>query len=173
MELETGTIEVVENTGLPSEEVVDLTCEGSEPVVVDLTSNDSVEVLIIVVFSPPPPYLLAKIVDEGPGRRRSGGSESYVLSSDEEGSTEREVYVSTNIARPAFVPPVVNSSCSRFFKVDGSLYQQNVGTCSAASVFVTHSNMPILARLAEKNSPTNSTTPFTFSSVFLGSFHVQ
>ncbi|MGH0159411.1 UNVERIFIED_CONTAM: hypothetical protein FKN15_067879 [Acipenser sinensis] len=61
----------------------------------------------------------------------------------------------------------------KFFKVDGSLYQQNVGTCSAASVFVTHSNMPILARLAEKNSPTNSTTPFTFSSVFLGSFHVQ
>ncbi|KAK1175202.1 E3 ubiquitin-protein ligase RNF4-like isoform X1 [Acipenser oxyrinchus oxyrinchus] len=96
MELETGTIEVVESTRLPSEEVVDLTCEGSEPVVVDLTSNDSVE-----------------IVDEGPGRRRSGGSESYVLSSDEEGPTEREVYVSANIARPAFVPPVVNSSCSR------------------------------------------------------------
>ncbi|XP_041133668.1 E3 ubiquitin-protein ligase RNF4-like isoform X2 [Polyodon spathula] len=96
MELETGLIEVAENTRLPSEEVVDLTCEGSEPVVVDLTSNDSVE-----------------IVDEGPGRRRSGGGESYVLSSDEEGLTEREVYVSALVAKSAFVPSVVNSNCSR------------------------------------------------------------
>ncbi|KAM6977856.1 E3 ubiquitin-protein ligase RNF4 [Aplochiton taeniatus] len=51
------------------EEVVDLTCEGSEPAaVVDLTNNDSVV-----------------LVDEGPQSRR--GTESYVLSSDEEEDT--------------------------------------------------------------------------------------
>ncbi|MBN3270840.1 RNF4 ligase, partial [Polyodon spathula] len=49
----------------------------------------------------------------GPGRRRSGGGESYVLSSDEEGLTEREVYVSALVAKSAFVPSVVNSNCSR------------------------------------------------------------
>ncbi|KAI5624807.1 E3 ubiquitin-protein ligase RNF4 [Silurus asotus] len=49
------TIDVVEGTRLSSEDVVDLTCEGSEPAVVDLTNNDSVV-----------------------------GTESYVLSSDDE-----------------------------------------------------------------------------------------
>ncbi|XP_033891576.3 E3 ubiquitin-protein ligase RNF4-like [Acipenser ruthenus] len=95
-ETETEMIEVLENTRLPSEEVVDLTCEGSEPLVVDLTNND-----------------LVVIVDEGPCSRRSGGGASYVLSSDEEDSTEGEVYVSDNVGKPAFLPPVVNSSCSR------------------------------------------------------------
>ncbi|KAK6493693.1 E3 ubiquitin-protein ligase RNF4-like [Huso huso] len=92
-ETETEMIEVLENTRLPSEEVVDLTCEGSEPLVVDLTNND------LVVVSP--------------CSRRSGGGASYVLSSDEEDSTEGEVYVSANVGKPAFLPPVVNSSCSR------------------------------------------------------------
>uniref|UniRef100_A0A8C7PAB4 Ring finger protein 4 n=1 Tax=Oncorhynchus mykiss TaxID=8022 RepID=A0A8C7PAB4_ONCMY len=53
------------------EEVVDLTCEGSELTVVDLTNNDSVVV-----------------VDEGPHGRREADSESYVLSSDEEEDTK-------------------------------------------------------------------------------------
>ncbi|XP_066505238.1 RING finger protein 4 isoform X2 [Hoplias malabaricus] len=59
------TIDVIENDRLSSEEVVDLTCEGSEPTVVDLTNNDSVV-----------------LVEEGTQSRR--GTESYVLSSDEE-----------------------------------------------------------------------------------------
>uniref|UniRef100_A0A6Q2YLS3 E3 ubiquitin-protein ligase RNF4 n=1 Tax=Esox lucius TaxID=8010 RepID=A0A6Q2YLS3_ESOLU len=61
------TIDVLEGSRNSSEEVVDLTCEGSEPTVVDLTNNDSVVV-----------------VDEGPQGRRGTDSESYVLSSDEE-----------------------------------------------------------------------------------------
>uniref|UniRef100_A0A672QGD4 Uncharacterized protein n=1 Tax=Sinocyclocheilus grahami TaxID=75366 RepID=A0A672QGD4_SINGR len=49
------------------EDVVDLTCEGSEPAVVDLTNNDSIVV-----------------VEDGVRSRRGQGTESYVLSSDEE-----------------------------------------------------------------------------------------
>ncbi|KAM9413204.1 E3 ubiquitin-protein ligase RNF4 isoform 2-T5 [Salvelinus alpinus] len=59
------TIAVLESSRTSSEEVVDLTCEGSESTVVDLTNNDSVVVRLR-------------------GRRGLGG-ESYVLSSDEEG----------------------------------------------------------------------------------------
>ncbi|XP_070994043.1 E3 ubiquitin-protein ligase RNF4-like [Oncorhynchus clarkii lewisi] len=62
------TIAVLESSRTSSEEVVDLTCEGSESTVVDLTNNDSVVV-----------------VDEGLQGRRGLGGESYVLSSDEEG----------------------------------------------------------------------------------------
>ncbi|KAI4883257.1 hypothetical protein NFI96_015886, partial [Prochilodus magdalenae] len=58
------TIDVIESDRLSSEEVVDLTCEGSEPAVVDLTNNDSVVV--------------------STQSRRGQGTESYVLSSDEE-----------------------------------------------------------------------------------------
>ncbi|XP_020307911.1 E3 ubiquitin-protein ligase RNF4 [Oncorhynchus kisutch] len=65
------TIDVLESSRTESEEeVVDLTCEGSELTVVDLTNNDSVVV-----------------VDEGPHGRREADSESYVLSSDEEEDT--------------------------------------------------------------------------------------
>lgn len=63
------TIDLPESSRTSEEEVVDLTCEGSEPAaVVDLTNNDSVV-----------------LVDEGPQSRR--GTESYVLSSDEEEDT--------------------------------------------------------------------------------------
>uniref|UniRef100_A0A8C7GY93 E3 ubiquitin-protein ligase RNF4 n=1 Tax=Oncorhynchus kisutch TaxID=8019 RepID=A0A8C7GY93_ONCKI len=61
------TIAVLESSRTSSEEVVDLTCEGSESTVVDLTNNDSVVVSL--------------------GGRRGLGGESYVLSSDEEGDT--------------------------------------------------------------------------------------
>ncbi|XP_072520134.1 E3 ubiquitin-protein ligase RNF4 [Salminus brasiliensis] len=61
------TIDVLESDRLSSEEVVDLTCEGSEPAVVDLTNNDSVV-----------------LVEEGTQSRRGQGTESYVLSSDED-----------------------------------------------------------------------------------------
>lgn len=60
------TIDMIESR-LSSEEVVDLTCEGSEPAVVDLTNNDSVV-----------------LVDDGTQSRRMQGTESYVLSSDDE-----------------------------------------------------------------------------------------
>ncbi|XP_021416447.2 E3 ubiquitin-protein ligase RNF4 [Oncorhynchus mykiss] len=66
------TIDVLDSSRTESEEeVVDLTCEGSELTVVDLTNNDSVVV-----------------VDEGPHGRREADSESYVLSSDEEEDTK-------------------------------------------------------------------------------------
>uniref|UniRef100_A0A8C1KKS2 E3 ubiquitin-protein ligase RNF4 n=2 Tax=Cyprinus carpio TaxID=7962 RepID=A0A8C1KKS2_CYPCA len=58
------TIDVLESDRTRSEDVVDLTCEGSEPAVVDLTNNDSIVVSL--------------------QSRRGQGTESYVLSSDEE-----------------------------------------------------------------------------------------
>ncbi|XP_067313952.1 RING finger protein 4 [Pseudorasbora parva] len=60
------TIDVLESDRTNSD-VVDLTCEGSEPAVVDLTNNDSIVV-----------------VEDGVQSRRGTGTESYVLSSDEE-----------------------------------------------------------------------------------------
>ncbi|XP_037635579.1 RING finger protein 4 [Sebastes umbrosus] len=64
----TETIDVMDNTEDSVEEVVDLTCEGSEAAaVVDLTNNDSV-----------------LLVDEGPQNRRVPTGESYVVSSDED-----------------------------------------------------------------------------------------
>ncbi|TMS01790.1 E3 ubiquitin-protein ligase RNF4 [Larimichthys crocea] len=66
----TETIDVMDNTEDSVEEVVDLTCEGSEATVVDLTHNDSV-----------------LLVDEGPQNRRVTTGESYVVSSDEDEDT--------------------------------------------------------------------------------------
>ncbi|XP_077091858.1 E3 ubiquitin-protein ligase RNF4 isoform X2 [Siphateles boraxobius] len=60
------TIDVLESDRTNSEDVVDLTCEGSETAVVDLTNNDSI------------------VVSIGVQSRRGPGTESYVLSSDEE-----------------------------------------------------------------------------------------
>ncbi|KAG8004357.1 E3 ubiquitin-protein ligase RNF4 [Nibea albiflora] len=59
----TETIDVMDNTEDSVEEVVDLTCEGSEATVVDLTHNDSVL------------------------NRRVTTGESYVVSSDEDEDT--------------------------------------------------------------------------------------
>ncbi|XP_017293540.1 RING finger protein 4 isoform X1 [Kryptolebias marmoratus] len=64
----TEPIDVMDGADDSVEEVVDLTCEGSEAAVVDLTTtNDSV-----------------LLVDEGPQNRRVQPGESYVLSSDED-----------------------------------------------------------------------------------------
>lgn len=63
----TVTIDVMDNTEDSVEEVVDLTCEGSEAAVVDLTNSDSV-----------------LLVDEGPQNSRVSTGESYVVSSDED-----------------------------------------------------------------------------------------
>ncbi|XP_030001392.1 E3 ubiquitin-protein ligase RNF4 [Sphaeramia orbicularis] len=65
----TETINVMDNTEDSVEEVVDLTCEGSEPLtVVDLTHSDSV-----------------LLVDEGPQNRTA--AQSYIVSSDEDEDT--------------------------------------------------------------------------------------
>ncbi|XP_035009020.1 RING finger protein 4 isoform X3 [Hippoglossus stenolepis] len=66
----TETIDVMDNAEDSVEEVVDLTCEGSEAAVVDLTNNDSV-----------------LLVDEGPQNRRVPTGESYIVSSDEDEDT--------------------------------------------------------------------------------------
>ncbi|XP_066574400.1 E3 ubiquitin-protein ligase RNF4 [Amia ocellicauda] len=88
-EMETETIEVLADSMLSSEEVVDLTCEGSEPAVVDLTNTDSVV-----------------IVDEGPRGRRGAGGESYVLSSDEEEDI-------SGATMPAFLASLESNSRTR------------------------------------------------------------
>ncbi|XP_072251190.1 E3 ubiquitin-protein ligase RNF4 [Leuresthes tenuis] len=62
------TIDVMDNSEDGVDEVVDLTCEGSEAAVVDLTTNNDSVLL----------------VDEGPQSRRVPTGESYVLSSDED-----------------------------------------------------------------------------------------
>uniref|UniRef100_A0A1A8NXN4 Ring finger protein 4 n=1 Tax=Nothobranchius pienaari TaxID=704102 RepID=A0A1A8NXN4_9TELE len=64
----TDLIDVMNNTEDGVEEVVDLTCDGAEAAVVDLTANNDAVLL----------------VDEGPQKRRIPEGESYVLSSDDE-----------------------------------------------------------------------------------------
>lgn len=86
MASEAEPIELEESAG---EEVVDLTCESSDPVVVDLTHNDSVV-----------------IVEENQRRRRNlrlrsqRQSDSCVLSSDDEDETrDNDVYVTDKVSR--------------------------------------------------------------------------
>ncbi|KAG6935883.1 ring finger protein 4 [Chelydra serpentina] len=85
MASEAEPIELEESAG---EEVVDLTCESSEPVVVDLTHNDSVVVIV-----------------ENQRQRRNLGlrsqrqSDSCVLSSDDEDeSRDNDVYVTNKVS---------------------------------------------------------------------------
>ncbi|XP_042371919.1 RING finger protein 4, partial [Plectropomus leopardus] len=85
----TETVDVMDNTEDSVEEVVDLTCEGSEAAVVDLTSNDSV-----------------LLVDEGPQNSRVTTAESYVVSSDEDEDTPR-------VLNTAIMSSVQNNSSSR------------------------------------------------------------
>ncbi|XP_065490947.1 E3 ubiquitin-protein ligase RNF4-like [Caloenas nicobarica] len=86
MASEAEPIELEESAG---EEVVDLTCESSDPVVVDLTHNDSVV-----------------IVEENQRQRRNlrlrsqRQSDSCVLSSDDEDETrDNDVYVTDKVSR--------------------------------------------------------------------------
>ncbi|KAM7243490.1 hypothetical protein CapIbe_005984 [Capra ibex] len=88
MALEAEPIELVESAG---DEIVDLTCESLEPVVVDLTHNDSVV-----------------IVEERRRPRRNGRrlrqdhADSCVVSSDEEElARDKDVYVTTHSPRSA------------------------------------------------------------------------
>ncbi|XP_068927084.1 E3 ubiquitin-protein ligase RNF4 isoform X3 [Petaurus breviceps papuanus] len=88
MTSEAEPIELVESAG---EEVVDLTCESTEPVVVDLTHNDSVVVSI-----------------KNRRQRRNprisrGQPDSCVLSSDDEETRDNDVYVTENPPRESVV----------------------------------------------------------------------
>uniref|UniRef100_A0A8D0EL57 Ring finger protein 4 n=1 Tax=Strix occidentalis caurina TaxID=311401 RepID=A0A8D0EL57_STROC len=85
MASEAEPIELEESAG---EEVVDLTCESSEPVVVDLTHNDSV------------------VVSQNQQQRRNlrlrsqRQSDSCVLSSDDEDETrDNDVYVTDKVSQ--------------------------------------------------------------------------
>ncbi|XP_051784362.1 RING finger protein 4 isoform X1 [Erpetoichthys calabaricus] len=90
--MENETVQVLDNSMLDSAEVVDLTRDASEPVVVDLTNNDSMTLFSL-----------------GPRSRRSGGSESYVVSSDEEETAAEEVYMADR-PRLEFPPPTYSST---------------------------------------------------------------
>ncbi|XP_036182877.1 E3 ubiquitin-protein ligase RNF4 isoform X4 [Myotis myotis] len=100
MALETEPIELVESAG---DEIVDLTCESLEPVVVDLTHNDSV----VIVDERRRPRRNTR-------RQRQDHADSCVVSSDdEELSRDRDVYVTTHTPRnsreetsPGLSPPV-------------------------------------------------------------------
>nr|XP_025742831.1 E3 ubiquitin-protein ligase RNF4 isoform X3 [Callorhinus ursinus] len=86
MALEAEPIELVESAG---DEIVDLTCESLEPVVVDLTHNDSV----VIVDERRRPRRNAR-------RPRQDHADSCVVSSDdEELSRDRDVYVTTHTPR--------------------------------------------------------------------------
>uniref|UniRef100_A0A8C3HJE6 E3 ubiquitin-protein ligase RNF4 n=1 Tax=Chrysemys picta bellii TaxID=8478 RepID=A0A8C3HJE6_CHRPI len=83
MALEAEPIELEESAG---EEVVDLTCESSEPVVVDLTHNDSVVVK-------------NQRQRRNLGLRSQRQSDSCVLSSDDEDeSRDNDVYVTNKVS---------------------------------------------------------------------------
>eukprot|EP00062_Callorhinchus_milii_P019450 gi/632974016/ref/XP_007903439.1/ PREDICTED: E3 ubiquitin-protein ligase RNF4 isoform X3 [Callorhinchus milii] len=142
-------VEVVESGA----EVVDLTCESSEPVVVDLTNNDSVEIVDEGLSS----NRQTESLEEQPGRTLS---DSCILCSDDEdvepdGSTC--LYV-TDLVKMSFtrdlpqellVAPSVWIITLRSFKVGGLLFLQNVVTCSAANASVTLSKMHRRVRPAE------------------------
>uniref|UniRef100_G3PUV8 RING-type domain-containing protein n=1 Tax=Gasterosteus aculeatus aculeatus TaxID=481459 RepID=G3PUV8_GASAC len=87
----TETIAMMDNADAV-EEVVDLTCEGTEASVVDLTNNDS------VLFSARRP--------SGPQNERVPTGESYVVSSDEDEDAPP-------IANAAIMPSVQSNSSSR------------------------------------------------------------
>ncbi|XP_042275798.1 RING finger protein 4 isoform X3 [Thunnus albacares] len=123
----TETIDVMDNTEDSVEEVVDLTCEGSEAAaVVDLTNNDSV-----------------LLVDEGPQNRRAATGESYVVSSDEDEVTPPTLNAAmlssiqaNSAARwtPGTIScPVCMDSYSESRAADW-WFPLNVVMCSAASV---------------------------------------
>uniref|UniRef100_A0A8C4VIU4 E3 ubiquitin-protein ligase RNF4 n=1 Tax=Gopherus evgoodei TaxID=1825980 RepID=A0A8C4VIU4_9SAUR len=82
MASEAEPIELEESAG---EEVVDLTCESSEPVVVDLTHNDSV--------------VVKNQRERNLGLRSQQQSDSCVLSSDDEDeSRDNDVYVTNKVS---------------------------------------------------------------------------
>uniref|UniRef100_G3SZW5 E3 ubiquitin-protein ligase RNF4 n=1 Tax=Loxodonta africana TaxID=9785 RepID=G3SZW5_LOXAF len=88
MAVEAEPIELVESAG---DEIVDLTCESLEPVVVDLTHNDSV----VVTSERRRPRRNAR-------RLRQDHADSCVVSSDEDESPrDRDVYVTPHTPRGA------------------------------------------------------------------------
>ncbi|XP_012928574.1 E3 ubiquitin-protein ligase RNF4 isoform X2 [Heterocephalus glaber] len=124
--LEAEPIELVETAG---DEIVDLTCESLEPVVVDLTHNDSV----VIVEERRQPRRTAR-------RLRQDHTDSCVVSSDdEELPRDRDVYVTTHAPRSARddgatgLRPSGTVSCP--ICMDG--YSESVATSSVASASVT------------------------------------
>ncbi|KAI4572664.1 hypothetical protein MJT46_019535 [Ovis ammon polii x Ovis aries] len=90
MALEAEPIELVESGKIATgDEIVDLTCESLEPVVVDLTHNDSV--------------VVKRRRPRRNGRRlRQDHADSCVVSSDEEElARDKDVYVTTHSPRSA------------------------------------------------------------------------
>ncbi|XP_036709331.1 E3 ubiquitin-protein ligase RNF4 isoform X3 [Balaenoptera musculus] len=146
MALEAEPIELVESAG---DEIVDLTCESLEPVVVDLTHSDSV----VIVEERRRPRRNAR-------RLRQEHADSCVLSSDdEELPRDRDVYVTTHTPRNAREEAATGL---RLCRMDVSLFLQNVATSSVASASVIPLRMLTLAQLAGKRSTTNGTTPFIY-----------
>ncbi|XP_077924432.1 E3 ubiquitin-protein ligase RNF4 isoform X1 [Halichoerus grypus] len=146
MALEAEPIELVESAG---DEIVDLTCESLEPVVVDLTHNDSV----VIVDERRRPRRNAR-------RPRQDHADSCVVSSDdEELSRDRDVYVTTHTPRNTREEAATGL---RLYRMDVSLFLQNVATSFVANASVTPSRMLTLAQLAGKRSTTNDTTPFIY-----------
>ncbi|XP_059533285.1 E3 ubiquitin-protein ligase RNF4 isoform X4 [Myotis daubentonii] len=137
MALETEPIELVESAG---DEIVDLTCESLEPVVVDLTHNDSVVVSRAL-----------RRPRRNTRRQRQDHADSCVVSSDdEELSRDRDVYVTTHTPRNAReetspgLRPSGTVSCP--ICMDG--YSESVATSSAASASEIPSRTRTLARPA-------------------------
>ncbi|KAM9087169.1 E3 ubiquitin-protein ligase RNF4 isoform 1-T4 [Megaptera novaeangliae] len=146
MALEAEPIELVESAG---DEIVDLTCESLEPVVVDLTHSDSV----VVSAGTRRPRRNAR-------RLRQEHADSCVLSSDdEELPRDRDVYVTTHTPRNAREEAATGL---RLCRMDVSLFLQSVATSSVASASVIPLRMLTLAQLAGKRSTTNGTTPFIY-----------
>lgn len=162
MALEAEPIELVESAG---DEIVDLTCESLEPVVVDLTHNDSV----VIVEERRRPRRNAR-------RLRQDHADSCVVSSDdEELSRDRDVYVTTQTPEMPgkrqlqdsgpLAPSVVRSAWTgtqRLCRTDVSSFPQNAAMSSVASASAIPLRTLTLAQLAGKRSTTNDTTPFIY-----------
>eukprot|EP00070_Physeter_catodon_P002496 XP_007105136.1 E3 ubiquitin-protein ligase RNF4 isoform X1 [Physeter catodon] len=169
MALEAEPIELVESAG---DEIVDLTCESLEPVVVDLTHSDSVVISITRALLDLSKnqllalWILSLIVEERRRPRRNARrlrqehADSCVLSSDdEELSRDKDVYVTTHTPRNAREEAATGL---RLCRMDVSLFLRNVATSFVASASVIPLRMLTLAQLAGKRSTTNGTTPFIY-----------
>ncbi|XP_024120375.1 RING finger protein 4 isoform X1 [Oryzias melastigma] len=104
------TIDVMDNTDDGVEEVVDLTCEGAEAAVVDLTNNNNNDSVLLV--------------DEDPQGSRVPAGESYVLSSDEDEDTPPFSSAATSSVAHAFRSTPGMISCP----VCLDLYSEIVGS---------------------------------------------
>uniref|UniRef100_A0A3P8V5G3 Ring finger protein 4 n=1 Tax=Cynoglossus semilaevis TaxID=244447 RepID=A0A3P8V5G3_CYNSE len=131
-DLPTETINVMDNRTENDVVVVDLTCEGSESAVVDLTNNDSV-----------------LVIDEGVQQSQGPNAESYVVSSDEDDVTPNVISAAVMSSYHKSSSPVAETALTTNYRtifVSGKL-QSTPGTISCPVCLDTYTEIVDSGRL--------------------------